>query len=269
MRTKMRRRGKMKLLDKIALAAIAGMFLFFAAMVTYSFVQDSSNKDVRQKAAQEVASALASPSPTSTPPLVNPPVGKSGGTSNSAHMEAVDAAVMAFEAISGAQFQLPSERDQTIEQWVFPGLVNKYRANLSADGPRLAQAWGWTSTYEAHLYAQYGVTTKMYKVDRFKNGRAVIRLYTLSRHQARGVTPPPENQVVIKRYRDQPGLTIVKMRRQYGKWWYAGYANPSPSQRPQFGINDTEDHLTSAEAIRRYKHFLKGFSHYVYSHENG
>jgi hypothetical protein len=268
MATKTRRRGKLKIYDKLVITGFAGMLIFFIVMVVISFKQDTKNKNTRFKADQEVAEALATPSPTATPPLVNPPADKSSGTSSSSRKQALDAAVMALEAISAAQFQLPADRSKVISQWVLPSLAGEYETNLAEDGQKLAQAWGWTSTYEAFLYAQYGATTKMYKVDSFNNGKAVIRLYTLSRHQERGVTPPPENQVVLKRYTGQPGITVVKMRNQDGKWWYSGRANLPPGQRPQFGPGDTEDHLTSAEAVRRYKPFVKGFSRYVYSRED-
>jgi hypothetical protein len=174
-------------------------------------------------------------------------VGRPGSFQNQPAV--VTAAGDAMSQLSPALLFSGDQRNQIIQRWVAPTMVDDVEQAYAASAEPLASSWGYQNVVDAYYNSNYSTTVLSYKVVSSNSSNATVDLYTVTQYtEDKG---KKEDQYYV------PAITVVLMQNVNGSWLYAGTTStPSDAQpSPQSG-------LSIAQTEARFAPYLKGFVAY-------
>jgi hypothetical protein len=170
-------------------------------------------------------------------------------TNSPAVKDAVQAAALATNNLSVAQFLPVSQMKQVVRKLVLPSRLAETEKAYAETGPLLARQLGYAGTNDVLVRANYFVNTLKYKIDRINRSTAVIRLYTLTHFVSS-----------LQKEYWVPGITIIQLRHQSGKWLFVRSYDPPASQMPL-----PRQNLSLQETEAAFQPYLKEFKTYASS----
>jgi hypothetical protein len=231
-----------------------GLVLFgIVVLIVIAFAQKSGT--------ESSMSATATPETTSSPTTTQDQRPSTGTTSPSPESEnpdsiptvdslaAVGAAANATDVLAAAQFLPAANVQVVVDRLVYaPQRMAVLDAFLQA-GPRIAEAWGYSSNEDANNAAAYEVSVKSYKLLEHDENVASVALYVVT------------HWITASGYEyGRPGITIVNVRNVDGEWLYESTTSPPsdevPSLDPSLSLAQTEDlylpYLTDFKEFENY-----------------
>jgi hypothetical protein len=169
---------------------------------------------------------------------------------------AVDAAANALNKLRFSVLMSRFDRTKVVHRYVTRSRWKAVQAILDRDTQftsnrqPLWSQWGYDSRLLAMVRSHYTVTTKMYRVVKFRPGYARVALYLVRSWYSDGEDNDPTSNQDIR---------VETMQRKDGRWLFVREALPPQSERPDLQGGSK---LSFQEVTNLFKPYLKGFRTY-------